>query len=125
MTADGRIATREERLKQAREQVRLREEHLAAAHKRSEDLEKQKTPPPAFAKAQVKKREAGEKQPRKKREAQQHHGRRREAPTRMVEHRVGSCPVCASRLGGVSVARRRPGIECPPPPAVEVTEQVI
>jgi len=40
------------------EQVRLLQEQLAAAHKRIEELEKQKTPPPAFAKATVKKLEA-------------------------------------------------------------------
>ena len=36
----------------------------------------------------------------------------------MIEHRVGSCPVCASRLGGGSVARRQV-IELPPPPPIE------
>jgi transposase len=125
MTADERIATLEERLKQALEQVRLLEEQLAAAHKRIEELEKQKTPPPAFAKANVKKPEAGEQKPRKKREAQYTHGRRREAPTRIVEHQIWSCPACASRLGGVSVARRRQVIEIAPPPPVEVTEHAI
>src|SRR5215469_14543525 len=101
------------------------QEQLAAAQKRIEELEKQKTPPPAFAKANVKKKASSEKTPRKKREAQHNHGRRREAPTQIVEHRVLSCPVCASRLGGVSVARRRQVIELPPPPPVEVTEHVI
>ncbi len=125
MTAAERIATLEEQLKQALEQVRLLEEQLAAAQKRIEDLEKQKTPPPAFAKANVKKPEASEKKPRKKREAQHNHGRRREAATRMVEHRMLSCPVCASRLGGVSIARRRQVIELPPPPPVEVREHVV
>jgi transposase len=67
MTADERITTLEEQ--------------LAAAHKRIEELEKQKTPPPAFAKANVEKPEAGEKKPRKKREAQSNPGRRREMPT--------------------------------------------
>jgi hypothetical protein len=125
MTADERIAILEEQLKQALEQVRLLEEQLAAAHKRIEELEKQKTPPPAFTKANVKKPEAGEKKPRKKREAHHNHGRRREVPTRIVEHRMLSCPACASRLGGVSVARRRQVIEIAPPPPVEVTEHVI
>ena len=125
MTADERIATLEEQLKQALEQVRLLGEQLAAAHKRIEELEKLKTPPPAFAKANVKKPEAGEKKPRKKRAAQHNHGRRREAPTRIVAHRMVSCPACASRLGGVSVVRRRQVIEIPPPPAVEVTEHIV
>ncbi len=115
MIADERIATLEEQLKQALEQVRLLGEQLAAAHKRIEELEKLKTPPPAFAKANVKKPEAGEKKPHKKRAAQHNHGRRREAPTRIVEHRMVSCPACASRLGGVSVVRRRQVIEIPPP----------
>ena len=42
-------------------------EQLAVAHKRIEELEKQKTPPPAFVKANVVKPQAEEKQ-RKKRE---------------------------------------------------------
>jgi transposase len=125
MTADERITTLEERLKQALERVSLLEEQLAAAQQRIEELEKQKTPPPAFAKANVKKPEAGEKKPRKKREAQHNHGRRREVPTRVVEHHIGSCPECASRLGGGSRARRRQVIEIAPPPPVEVTEHVV
>ena len=125
MTADERITTLEEQLKQALERVDLLEELLAAAQQRIEELEKQKTPPPAFAKANVKKPKASEKKPRKKREAQYNHGRRREAPTRIVEHWIGSCPECASRLGGVSVARRRQVIEIAPPPPVEVTDHVV
>src|SRR5436305_998856 len=125
MTTDERIVTLEDQLKQALERVQLLEEQLAAAHKRIEELEKQKTPPPAFAKANVKKPESGEKKPRKKRAAQHNHGRRREAPTRIGEHRIGSCPQCASRLGGVSVARRRQVIEIPAPPPVEVSEHVV
>ena len=125
MTADERNVILEDQLKRALERVQLLEEQLAAAQKRIEELEKQKTPPPAFAKANVKKPEASEKKPRKKREAEHNHGRRREVPTRMVEHRIVSCPVCASRLGGVSVARRRQVIELPPPPLVEVTEHVV
>ncbi len=125
MTADERITTLEEQLKQALERVSLLEEQLAAARQRIEELEKQKTPPPAFAKAHVKKPEAGEKKPRKKREAQYNHGRRREVPTRVVAHRIGSCPQCASRLGGGSRARRRQVIEIAPPPPVGVTEHVV
>ena len=125
MRETERIASLEEQLKQALERVRLLEEQLGAAQKRIEELEKQKTPPPAFAKANVKKAEAAEKKPRKKRAAQHNHGRRREAPTRIVAHGIQMCPVCASRLGGVSVARRRQAIELPPPPPVEVTEHVV
>src|SRR5215470_12638946 len=56
-------------------------EQLAVAHKRIEELEKQKTPPPAFVKANVVKPAGGEKMQRKKRDAQYNHARRREAPT--------------------------------------------
>lgn len=100
-------------------------EQLAVAHKRIEELEKQKTPPPVFVKANVVKPKAEEKKPRKKREAKHNHARRREAPTVVVEHRLKHCPVCANALGGISVARRRQVIELPPPPPVEVTEHVV
>ena len=100
-------------------------EQLAVAHKRIEELEKQKTPPPAFVKANVVKPKAEEKKQRKKRDPQHNRARRREAPTVVVEHRIKHCPVCANALGGISVARRRQVIELPPPPPVEVTEHVV
>ena len=100
-------------------------EQLAVAHKRIEELEKQKTPPPAFVKANVVKPAEGEKKQRKKREAQFNHGRRREEPTRIVEHSIKYCPVCAGALGGISVARRRQVIELPKPAPIEVTEHVV
>jgi hypothetical protein len=119
-----RIVSLEDQLKRALKRVQLLEEQLAAAQKRIEELEKQKTPP-AFVKANVNKQATAEKQPRKKQAAQHNHGRRREAPTRIVEHNIVWCPVCTSRLGGVSAARRRQVIEIPPPPPVEVTEHVV
>ncbi len=100
-------------------------EQLAAAQKRIEELEKQKTPPPAFVKANVVKPAGDEKKKRKQRDAQYNHARRREGPTQVVEHRIKQCPVCANALGGISVARRRQVIELPPPPPVEVTEHVV
>ena len=132
MTAEERIATLEAQLSQVLEQLRLTQEELrqaheqlAAANKRIEELEKQKTPPPAFVKANVKKPQDGEKKPRKKRDPQHNRARRREKPTRTVEHRINPCPICSSRLGGVSVARRRQVIELSPPPPIEVTEHVV
>jgi len=125
MTADERMMTVEDQLKQALERVQLLEEQLAAAHKRIEELEKQKTPPPVFAKANGKKPASGEKKPRKKRDPEQNRARRREKPTQIVEHRISTCPGCRSRLGGVRVARRRHVMELPPPPSVEVTEHVV
>src|SRR5947209_19535030 len=132
MTAEERIASLEaqlsqmlEELGQTQEKLHQAHEQLAVAYQRIEELEKQKTPPPAFVKANVKKASAGPKQPRKKRDPKHNHARRRDQPTRMVEHRISVCPECSSRLGGVSVARRRQVIEIPPPPPIEVTEHVV
>jgi|SRR5215467_8401186 len=74
-------------------------EQLAVAEIRIEELEKQKTPPP-FVKANVSKPQAEGNQERKKRDTKYNHGRKREAPTQVVEHRIKYCPVCASALGG-------------------------
>jgi transposase len=131
MTAEEQIARLEEQLAHVLDQLRLKDEQLQlaqeqlrAAQARLEELEKQKTPPPPFVKANVAKPQAEQKQ-RKKREAKHNHGRPREAPTRTVDHLIKYCPVCASALGGISVARRRQVIELPPPPSVEVTEHVV
>ena len=120
MTADERIASLEEQLKQALEQVHLLQEQLAATQKHIEELEKQKTPPPAFAKANVKKPKAEEKKARQKRDSRHNHGRPRSAPTHIVEHRIVRCPDCDLRLGGISLARVREVIEVPLPSPVEV-----
>ncbi len=132
MTAEEQITRLEEQLTQVLEQLRLKDEQLQVAQAqlrvaqaRIEELEKQKTPPPPFVKANVVKPQAAGKKQRKKRDAKHNHGRRREAPTRTVEHLIKHCPVCASALGGVSVARRRQVIELPPPPQIEVTEHVV
>jgi transposase len=125
MTAEERIKQLEEQLNQAFEQIGILQEQLAEAHKRIEELEKQKTPPAAFVKANVKKAAADQKKPRKKRDPKYNHGRRREAPPQIVEHPISTCEECGSRLGGISVARRRQVIEIAPPAAVEVTEHVV
>jgi len=125
MTAEERIKQLEEQLSQAVKQIGSLQDQLAVAYRRIEELEKQKTPPPAFVKANVKKAPAGQKKPRKKRDPTHNHGRRREAPTQIVEHPINTCGACGNRLGGVSVARRRQVIEFAPPPPVEVTEHVV
>jgi DNA repair exonuclease SbcCD ATPase subunit len=114
-TVSEQLSQVKERESQLLEQLRAEQaekhqlqESLAVAHKRIEELGKQKTPPPTFVKAKVKKPQAEEKQPRKKRDAKYNRARRREEPTQIVEHLITSCPVCSGRLGGVSVARRRP-----------------
>jgi len=63
-------------------------EQLAEAHKRIEELEKQKTPVPDIVKANVVKPKADAKKERKKRDPKDNHGRRRQEPTRVVEHGI-------------------------------------
>jgi hypothetical protein len=125
MTAEEQIALLEEQLTHIMEQLRLKDEQLQLAQEqlrvaqaRIEELEKQKTPPAPFVKANVVKPKADANKQRKKRDAKHNHGRLRETPTRTVDHPIKHCPVCASALGGISVARRRQVIELPPPPPV-------
>ena len=118
------IQTQEE-LRRTKEELRTTQEALRGAQVQIAALEKVKTPPPPFVKAEKKKPESGEKKPRKKREAHYNHARRRSVPTHIVEHRIVECPDCHLRLGGISVARCREIIDVPPPPAVEVTEHRI
>src|SRR5437763_1242252 len=123
--------TEEEALQLRKENQELREawkqtqELLRVALARIEELEKQKTPPPAFVKAEVQKPAAEEKTPRKKREAQHNQARRRSQPTQIVEHHLAMCPDCDLHLGGISLARCREVIDIPPPPPVQITEHRI
>jgi transposase len=108
-----------------REALKQTQELLRVALARIEELEKQKTPPPAFVKAEVKKPAAEEKKPRKKRAAQHNQARRRSVPTHIVEHHLAMCPECDLRLGGISLARCREVIDLPPPAPVQITEHRI
>jgi transposase len=112
--------TQEEEIAHLRAENQTLREALSQALARIEELEKQKTPPPEFVKANVKKPEAEEKKPRKKRDTKHNHGRARAVPTRIIEHRIVTCPDCHLRLGGISPARVREVIDVPPPPPVEV-----
>jgi len=113
-------------LSQDKEQLKQSTEKLRKAEERIGELEKLKTPPPAFVKENKKKPKESEKKPRKKREARQNRGRARSAtPTETVEHRVVNCPDCHLRLGGISLSRLREVIEIPPPPSVVVREHQI
>src|SRR5260370_9113606 len=125
MTAEGTIDALEAQLKQALERLGEVTEQLRVAQARIEELEKEKTPPPAFVKANKKKLPEEEKTPRKKREEKHNRARRRSMPTQIVEHRIVSCPDCHLRLGGISLARQREVIDVPAPPPVEVTEHRI
>lgn len=109
MTHKGVISHLKEQLSEALEQLsvlqtenRALQEQLVVAHQRIAELEKQKTRPPAFVKANVKKPK-GEPNPRKQRGPRYNHARRRGAPTRIVEHPLKHCPVCRSAPGGIGV----------------------
>jgi transposase len=108
-------------LTHALEQIQTLQAALAAAQQRIAELEQQRPPPP-FAKAKTPKRE---RKPRRKRAAEHNRGRRREPPTRIVQHALARCPDCHYRLRGHSIARRRQVIELPPPPPVTVTEHQV
>lgn len=113
--------TQEEELTQLRAENQALREALGVALARIEELEKQKTPPPAFVKANKKTLPEGEKKARKKREARHNQARPRSAPTQIIEHRVVNCPDCDLRLGGISLARVREVIDIPLPAPLEVT----
>src|ERR1700686_229123 len=122
MTAEETIASLEAQLKQAVERLaevieRLTEasEQLRVAQARIEQLEKLKTPPPAFVKAEKKKPQEEQKKVRKKRDAHYNRGRSRSTPSQIVEHRLLHCPQCQMRLGGISLARSREIIDVPHP----------
>src|SRR5256885_1186214 len=124
MTEEEAAQLRKEN-QELREALKETQERLRVALARIEEVEKQKTPPPAFVKADVKKPATQEKKPRKKREAQYNRARKRAVPTQIVEHRIVECPACHLRLGGISLARCREVIDVPPPPVVEVSEHRI
>src|SRR5438309_11044874 len=124
MTAEEIIASLEAQLKQALERLdevteRLTEatELLRVAQARIEELEKLKTPPPAFVKAEKKKPPEEQKTARKKRDAQHNRARARSEPTQIVAHRLLNCPAFHLHLGGISLARSREIIEIPPTPS--------
>ncbi len=125
MTAEETIAALEVQLKQALERIDEVTEQLRVAQARIEELEKLKTPAPAFVKAEKKKPPEEQQQARKKRDAKHNRARPRSTPTQIVEHRLLHCPECQLRLGGISLARSREIIDVPAPPPVEVTEHRI
>jgi transposase len=114
----GELSLNREQLKESQDQLQKAQARIAA-------LEKLKTPPPAFAKANKKKRADGEKKPRQKREAQHNKARPRSEATEIVEHRVINCPQCHQHLGGITLARKREVIDIPPPTQVVITEHRI
>jgi len=88
------------------------------------ELDKYKSEPPSFVKANTPKpKDKAQKQPRRKRAKEQNGARRREHnPTQTIQHRVEQCPDCRYPLQHPQLALRRQVIELPPPQPVEVTE---
>lgn len=102
-----------------REALQQTQELLRVALARTEELEKQKTPP-TVVKTNAKKAPGGEKKARHKRDAKHNHGRLHATPTQIVEHRIVACPPCDLRLGGMSLAQEREVIEIARPEPVQV-----
>jgi len=96
MTAGETIASVEAQLELALEQLNEVSEQVRVAQARIEELEKLKTPPPAFVKAKKKPQE-DQRKARKKRDARHNRGRPRSTPTQIVEHRLLTCPACHLR----------------------------
>ena len=82
MTAEEKIAFLEAQLKQTLERLDEVTEQLRVAQARIEELEKLKTPPPAFVKANKKPPPEEPKKARKKRDARHNRARPRSQPTR-------------------------------------------
>ncbi len=117
--------TQEEELAQLRTENQALREALGRALARIEELEQQKTPPPAFVKANKKQLHEEEKKARKKRQAKHNRARSRATPTQIIEHHVVNCPECGLRLGGISLARVREVLDIPLPAPVEVTHHYL
>ncbi|MDQ6660317.1 MAG: IS66 family transposase, partial [Chloroflexota bacterium] len=125
MTAEEIIEALEAQLKQALERLTEVTKQLQVAQARIEELERLKTPPPAFVKANKPKAPEEQKKVRKKRDAKHNRARARSQPTQVVEHRLVKCPSCELRLGGITLARVREVIDIPPLAPVEVTHHRI
>lgn len=120
MTLEKEVAQLRAENHMLRQQLATLQDQLAAAQQRIAELEQRTAP--SFVKAKTPKRE---RKPRRKRAPKHNRARRREPPTRIVQHALERCPACHYRLRGASLARRRQVIALPPPPPVEVTEHQI
>jgi transposase len=110
----------EEEVVALRAEVAALREALAQAQGRIAELERRKTPAPAFVRANAPTGRPAT--PRRKRAPEHNAGRRREEPTQIVYHAEERCPDCGYLLRGQSVARSRQVIDLPEPAPVEITE---
>jgi len=110
----------EEEVVALRAEVAALREALAQAQARIAELERRKTPPPAFVRANTPTERPA--RPRRKRPREHNAGRPREEPTHIVYHAVERCADCGYLLRGQSVARTRQVIDLPEPAPVQITE---
>ena len=102
-------------------QVGHLQEQLAAALARISELEQQRRDPPPFVKPNTASR-TGSKPARKKRDPRHNQARRRQPPSRTIDHALDRCPDCHYQLRGSSVDYTRQVLELPAPPPLEVIE---
>src|SRR5207253_6018200 len=95
----------EEEVVALRAEVAALREALAQAQARIAELERRKTPPPAFVRANAPTDRPPA--PRRKRAREHNAGRPREEPTQIVYHAQERCRDCGYLLRGQSVARTR------------------
>lgn len=113
--------TSDEELIALRAENAVLREQLAAALARIAELEQQRHDPPSFLKPNTPLR-TDPKPPRKQRDPRHNQARRRQPPTRTLDHALDRCPDCHYRLRGQSVDYTRQVIELPPPLPIEVIE---
>jgi hypothetical protein len=82
ITAEETMASSEAQLKQALEKLNEVSKQVQVAQARLEEVEKLKTPPPAFVKVKRKNPREEQKKACKERDARQNRGRPRSTPTR-------------------------------------------
>lgn len=119
MTQEEEVAALREENAQLRAEVAALRETLAQVQARLAEVAQRKTPPAPFVRPDT---PVTEKAPRQRREGRHNAGRRREEPTRVVEHAVERCPDCGYLLRGQSVDWTRQVIDLPEPTPAVVTE---
>lgn len=97
---------------------------LETATKRIAELEKLKTPPPAWLKPN-KAKVAAETKARRKRDSKFNAGRKLEIATQTQVHALDHCGECGYQLRGQSLGRVRQVIDLAPPAPVEITDHQI
>ena len=118
LAENAELRRRVEDLQEALAEV---EAALGASQERVQELEKGKKGRPPWVKPNKPQGE-GEKKPRRKREARGNGARRREEPTRVIEHELERCPDCGYRLGRRKEGHCHQVIDIPAPVLAEVTE---